>query len=798
MKKIKCIFPVFLAFLQVGLTSCQNNIPISVPSFEVIENEGEITLKGETTSLKVGEQTRLEVQVQAKNIEVEFSSSDESVASVDNTGLVSGLKQGEVTIKAQLKNTDKFAEVKLNVYEVNKTTFEVRYVNFDGSLLYSKFVKKGESVTFEGQNPKRSADYQYAYIFTGWDKQATNVSEDLTITALYQQVEIQDYIFTPINASEGGYMLYYYFGDEEEIVIPELYNNKPVVKIDVGAFVFAKNLKKVTIPNTVNELADKAFYGNSTIEEIVVPNSVFEIGEQAFASCPKLKKVVLPNGLVKIPSGSFSGCTLLVDVNIPSTVKEIGDDAFSGCKALTNIVLSNEVKIIGDSAFKECTSLVSFKCPTNLTLLGQNAFRGCTSLESFEFNALLTEVPYGCFWDDVKLTNIVIPNGITSIGTYAFDNTGLVELSLPDSVNSVGRSAFSECEKLTKVKWSLGMTEVSTSAFDGCVLLKTITGLDNVTSFADGAFRDSGFEIVDNTLIGEKVTTLGKNTFYGCAKLKTVNIPSNVKKIDSGCFRNCDVLTTVTIQEGLTDLLDNAFTDCNALKTVSLPSTLVNYGSSYTHLVFSEDNMLESITVNSDKFVSIDGVVYSKDKTSIYEYPAGKKATTYALDDLTTIIDTKAFYKASNLTSVDLKNVTTIKNEAFSYTSLKNLTIPKTITSLAYGSFSYISSLESITFDKDSPITSLSSSFTDNAKLKTVVLPNNVKTLSSTFRNCSLLESINLPTTLTSISANTFTSRGLVATYNGTKKQFLGQVKTYSTSFASGEKVVCTDGEITY
>lgn len=154
-----------------------------------------------------------------------------------------------------------------------------------------------------------------------------------------------------------------------------------VTKIGMGAF--NSTLEEVTLPPTLDEIEDSAFFKCSSLTEITIPEGVTKIGTNAFYGCsqltsitipstiknmdtafpsnPKLSQVTLTNGIYRISSSAFKDCTGLTEIKIPTSVYEICSDAFNGCTGLTSVTLENGINIINRNAFKDCTKLNDVK-----------------------------------------------------------------------------------------------------------------------------------------------------------------------------------------------------------------------------------------------------------------------------------------------------------------------------------------------------------------------------------------------------------------------------------------------------
>lgn len=154
-----------------------------------------------------------------------------------------------------------------------------------------------------------------------------------------------------------------------------------VTKIGMGAF--NSTLEEVTLPPTLDEIEDSAFFKCSSLTEITIPEGVTKIGTNAFYGCsqltsitiprtitnmdaafpsnPKLSQVTLTNGIYRISSSAFKDCTGLTEIKVPTSVYEICSDAFNGCTSLTSVTLEKGINIINRNAFKDCTELNDVK-----------------------------------------------------------------------------------------------------------------------------------------------------------------------------------------------------------------------------------------------------------------------------------------------------------------------------------------------------------------------------------------------------------------------------------------------------
>ena len=344
---------------------------------------------------------------------------------------------------------------------------------------------------------------------------------------------------------------------------------------------------KLIIPSTLGgypvvRIGEGAFSGLKNIKEIVLPDSVTDIGKEAFKDCSDLTNITIPDSVSNIGQAAFFDCTGLASVTIPNSVTSIGNDVFYHCTGLTSITIPNNVTSIGNSAFHHCTGLTSITIPNSVTSIGLYAFYSCTNLE----NIYMTDIAAWCkisglhnltnhngsknlylYLNNELITNLVIPDEITSIGDYAFYRcTGLTSITIPDSVTSIGWSAFEGCTGLTSITIPDSVTSIGLCAFYSC------TNLENIYMTDIAAWcKISGLL----ELMGRNADN--KNLYLNNELITNLVIPNGVTSIGGHAFRGCTGLTSITIPDSVTVIGYEAFSDCTSLKFIYYTGTAAQW-----------------------------------------------------------------------------------------------------------------------------------------------------------------------------------------------------------------------------
>ena len=410
------------------------------------------------------------------------------------------------------------------------------------------------------------------------------------------------------------------------------------------------------------------------------------------------------------------------------SVTSIGDWAFQSCLSLTSITIPNSVTSIGGYAFEDCYSLTSVHI-SDITAWCNIDFK----------NNISNPLCYAknLYLNGEEVTNLVIPEGITSIRNYAFqDCSSLTSISIPNGVTSIGDCAFNGCSSLTSITIEATTPPtLGTLAFEGTKLAAiyipdntlsaykeawgtydtfinnensltihvetpgtladkifdagqrpinvtklTITGTLNGDDFA--CMRETMTSLVDVDLSGITNTT-GVN-FNGKSNLIKILLPENLTSIGAGAFSGCSSLTSITIPNSVTSIGDYAFSGCSSLTSITIPNSVTSIGE----YAFYYCSRLTSITIGN-----------SVTSIGSYAFQSCSSLTSITIPNSVTSIKGGAFQYCSSLTSISIPNsVTYIGGGAFyDCDALTSITIGNSVTYIGEYAFYYCSSLTSIT-----------------------------------------------------------------------------------------------------
>ena len=322
-------------------------------------------------------------------------------------------------------------------------------------------------------------------------------------------------------------------------------------------FDYRQQIKTVIVRSGVKSIGTYAFFGCGDLTQVDIADTVRSIGNYAFYICMDLANVVLRNGITSIGDWAFYSCYALTDITLPASLISIGEAAFEYCNKLEQITIPNSVASIGGFAFCDCDALNSVNIPASVTHIGDGAFANCSKLSKIDvaennpnycadYYALFNKDKTCLLRSEVHQYEIIyqIPDGVTSIGAYAFSgNDALALIFIPDSVTSLGHHAFANCTNLSSLDIPDSVTSIEGGLFSGCTELTKVTLPDGITSISNSMFDECSS--LREIIIPDSVTAIENMAFRYCTSLTSINIPRNVKSIGWYTFHGCSSLTDV-------------------------------------------------------------------------------------------------------------------------------------------------------------------------------------------------------------------------------------------------------------
>ncbi len=437
--------------------------------------------------------------------------------------------------------------------------------------------------------------------------------------------------------------------------------------------------------------------------EAVIPSEidglpVTSIGDNAFKDCVSLKSITIPDSVTSMGEGIiFESCSSLISITVGENNSNYTD---------VDGVLFN--KDLSEIIFYPPKKGTSYTIPDGVVSIGNFAFAYCLDLTSVTIPESVTSIGEKAFYRCESLTSITIPEGVTSIGKQAFRDCCFnpISITIPDSVTEIGDKAFYGCG-LTSI--TVGENNSNYADVDGVLFNKDLSEIilypsnkkgtsyaipDGVASIGENAFNGSSLTSIT---IPESVTSIGNSAFEFCLDLISITIPDSVTSIGNSAFANCSGLTSIMISDGVTSIGASAFYRCESLTSIKIPDSVTSIEDD----AFYYCSNLTSITVgeNNSSYTDVDGILFNKDLSKIISYPPKKETSYYTIPESVTSLGSMAFSGCSNLTSITIpESVTSIGIWAFGdCKGLTSITIPESVTSIGNYAFVNCIGLKSIT-----------------------------------------------------------------------------------------------------
>lgn len=671
---------------DIGLL--QRNKFSSITGIEISQSEAE---------LNVFETLKLSANIIAVDsldaLELEWSSSDENVVMVDESGKISAANVGEATITVKIFDYYANCHITVNGDGLSGLCGETVSWSFDLDSNKLSISGTGKMQDYSSSSALPWENFKEKIITVDIDENVSSIGA----CSFYDCTSIVS-VFIPNSVTVIGYSAFNNCHSLEEIVVPDR-----VTTIEGGTFRDCVNLKKITIGKGVNVIdGSYIFAGCENLETIYYKGSISDWLAISFTSDAWTQRCSYD---------LYIGDELLKELVIPEGAKKINNAAFRSCRSLENVVIPKSVTLIGDCAFEYCANLKS------ITVDSGNKYYSSLNGVLFNYNKT-TLIQYPAHKESINYT---IPSSVTKIEDCAFIRcTNLENLEIPNSVLTIGNYAFQESISLESVNIGSGVTEFGSWAFCGCTSLIDVSISFGVTNIGGRAFQSC--ENLENIIIPSSVTSIDDYAFMYCSKLNSINIPDSVTEIGKLSFSGCTSLKSIIIGKNLKDIGDSAFYDCLSLESI----------------ICSDEN---------NNYSSLDGVLFDDAKTTLIKYPSAKKTLHYQVPDGVSVISESAMAPANCLVNLTIPHsVTSIADYAITGDKLESISVNEDNSNYA--------SEDGVLFNKSK---TKIIKYPDNKELISYRIPNSVFEIgANSFRGCLNLDNVIVGNNVTRVSRGAF------------------------------------------
>ena len=657
------------------------------------------TNKGNTITLKY--------KKSGTNKRPNWASSDDSVVTVNQKGLVKAVGSGVATVTSSVGDVSDYC---LIIVKESKVIWDSEHINMkvgDKIALSTTVVGKSKSTSYKTSNPKivkvsKGKLYAVSNGEATVTARANGVSASCTVTVSDNSIPITkevcnheyvESVFCDSTCLNYGYSLSTCSACSDEIVT--LIEPKGHELLDWEA---------ITLPTKLSPGVSKRNCRKCSYSEKEIVNWCYgyheytdwfteqeptqtEVGKSIrhCTICGEIEVQELPMATHRLSDDS-SGVCLDCNEYVPGVynsdgylvvpwdeVTVMGNELQSMQEVLkykklqdgATVVVDKSVTIISKGAFEGCENLLGIILPEGLTTIRSWAFSECKSLKSVYIPDTVTSLGDWVFNDCLALSEVRLPTGIDLIPARAFSMcVSLTELTIPVGVEMIGECAFMGCYSLRNVDLPDTVTVIGSCGFHSCWSLEEVVLPPNLENIALKMFYDcKGLRKIN---IPSSVKNIGGYAFGYCTNLSTITIPGTIENVGDGTFEYCKSLRSVVIEEGVLTLQSSAFQYCRNLMSVKLPNSLEQLGS------YAFDNCIRLESVNiPNKLTSIEPGVFNNCNS----------ITEIDLPDSVIVIYENAFANCVSLKRINIpRNVLVIFPNAFyNCTLLDKVELPDTI-----------------------------------------------------------------------------------------------------------------------
>lgn len=516
---------------KAGNKTAECKVTVTVP----VES---ISLNQSSTSLEVEQTITLSANIlpqDATEKTVSWTSSNSSVASVDQNGKVTAIAQGTAIIKASAGGKTDTCEINVQPKVVSVTSVTLNKT--------SLALKEGESETLKAtitpsnatnktvswssnktgiatvdQNGKVTAISKGSATITA-TAENKSASCDINVTAAANNISFADTtlkkaLVDAFDTDGDGELSY-----EEAAAVS---SPNDIMNACAGTWSYL-SFDEFQYFTGVQVVSEKMFY-KWNIHSIILPKSIISIEHSAFEACYHLETVVLPEGLITIGITAFRDCSSLKNISLPDKLESFGMGAFYGCSSLSSIAIPRKQVVIGVNSFNGCKNLEAVSFLGETEVISDSAFSGC-----------------------IKLININLPASLRKVSKYAFYKCTSLESVIIPKAQYIEDHAFEDCVSLKQI--DITAIEGGGAGLIGMCAFKNCTGLLSaiITTEQMGPEVFMGCKELQTVVLNEGLKTIERLSFGLCSKLKTISLPETVLYVGNNCFKECGSISSITV-----------------------------------------------------------------------------------------------------------------------------------------------------------------------------------------------------------------------------------------------------------
>lgn len=478
------------------------------------------------------------------------------------------------------------------------------------------------------------------------------------------------------------------------------------------------------------------------------------------------------------------------------TVESIGFCAFDSSN-ISSISFPATLKTIGQTAFAECNNLTELIIPENVSSIDQYAFYLSSNLKSIILPSGLKTISEGTFYGCSSLEKLYIPESVSTIKDFAFHScSSLNNFVVPEKVTMIPYTCFYGCSSLESIDVKGNISSLGTYAFAECPNLKELNLKGDYTIIPRGVFfNDSSLLTID---LPSSLLEIYEEAFFGCVALNDIYFPESLRAIYDSAFYNCSSLENINLSNNMTALSLSSFNGCKSLTSVIIPSSIEFIGayafkdcSNLSNIAF--ENVENVSTIGVDAFYGTkwfndqpDGILYLGSIAHTYKGIMPENCFLY-IKEGTVSTSEKSFAEQKNLVGISFPNgFKLIGAESFSKCiNLKEVSFNNDLEMISKISFMGCTSLETIDLECSEIVELEEGAFGYCIALNDVKFSPNLKILpDNLFYRCTSLTEISLPENLEYLGDYVFEDCLNLSVFNTPSSlQYIGYKCFYNTKW---------------